>query len=184
MQPASIEDVLLRYQQYGHRMYGESVTELGHALQCATLAQQAGEREQLVAAALLHDFGHLCHDLGEDIAMAGCDAQHERLGVMQLAGLFDDAVLAPIRLHVAAKRFLCATAANYAATLSPASKLSLRLQGGPMLADECHAFAREPFATEALRLRRYDDAAKVASRKTANLEAFLPVLQRAQQPTI
>jgi phosphonate degradation associated HDIG domain protein len=147
---------------HGHSEYhGETVSQLEHALQTAHLAEQQGADDALVAAALLHDIGHLLHGLGEDVAQRGLDTRHEEAGRAWLARRFGPAVAEPVRLHVAAKRFLCATDPAYAAKLSPASQLSLKLQGGPFIPAEAAAFAANPYHRAAVRLRHWDDAAKV-----------------------
>jgi len=179
MPPLSLDDVIATYRTHGHRHYGEAVTELQHALQCATFAQEAGEPPIVVAAALLHDYGHLCHELGEDIADAGVDAKHEALGYDLLKGLFVDEVADAARLHVAAKRYLCLRDPGYEAGMSEASRTSLRLQGGPMTDDEARTFEREPHVALAIRVRRYDDMGKVVDMPTPDLDAFVPVLQTA-----
>jgi len=172
-----IDQVFARFSAHGHRSYGESVTELEHALQSATFAQRDGRPADMVAACLLHDYGHLCHDLGEDIASQGVDAGHEALGAVALAHIFPRSVVEPVRLHVAAKRYLCTTDAAYLAGLSQSSALSFQLQGGPMDASERRAFEAEPFFADAVTLRRYDDLAKVPGMETPGLEAFRGILQ-------
>lgn len=92
---------------------------------------------------------------------------------------FGPAVTEPLRLHVTAKRYLCAVDLAYLASLSPASIKSLALQGGPYDADEQAAFEREPFWREAVALRRYDDAGKVAGLETPPLEHYRPYLEAA-----
>jgi hypothetical protein len=177
MNPQSLDDVLASYREHGQRHYGEDVTELQHALQCATFAQQAGEPPVIVAAALLHDYGHLCHQLGEDIAEHGVDARHEHIGYNKLHGLFADEIIDAGRLHVAAKRYLCWKEPGYFADLSEASRKSLHLQGGPMSDDEARKFEREPHFDIAVRVRRYDDMGKVPDMVTPDLDAFVPLLQ-------
>lgn len=140
---------------------GEAVTQLDHALQAAALAERAGASDALVVAALLHDIGHLVVGGAEDIADHGIDTLHEDAGHQLLAPAFGPEVTEPIRLHVTAKRYLCAIEPGYAASLSPASRESLALQGGVMTAEEARAFARGPWTADAVRLRRWDDAAKV-----------------------
>lgn len=140
--------------------FGEPVTQEEHALQCAKLAEDAGAGDGLVIAALLHDIGHLLHHEGHDIADRGVDACHEDLGSQWLMRNFGPAVAEPARLHVAAKRYLCATNESYCKQLSPASQVSLQLQGGPMSASECESFRATPFHLEALRVRGWDDEAK------------------------
>ena len=176
MKPKTLEDVLKTYREHGHRAYGESVTELQHALQCATFAQQAGEPPVIIAGALLHDYGHLCHNLGEDIADHGVDARHEFLGAKLLKDLFVDEIVDAGRLHVAAKRYLCWKEPGYYDGLSEASQKSLRLQGGPMTDSEAMEFEREPHHAVAVRVRRYDDMGKVAEMSAPDMDSFRPLL--------
>ena len=157
--------------------FGEAITETEHALQCAHLAEQSGADDALIAAALLHDVGHLLHDLPEDIAGRGIDGRHEHGGADWLERHFGPAVVVPVRWHVAAKRYLCAVAPDYAAELSPASRLSLRLQGGPMTEEEVRAFEQEPWSLSAVAVRRWDDAAKVPGLAVPGLEYYREHLQ-------
>lgn len=176
--PSPIVDEVIRlFRERGDRSYGESVTEREHALQCATFAQERGEAPHLVAACLLHDYGHLVHDLGEDIADHGVDARHEAIGANRLEKWFVPEVVEPGRLHVAAKRYLCWKDAAYLAGLSDASRKSLELQGGPMSDDEGRAFEANPYYEDAVRLRRYDDMGKIPGMVTPEVEAFRPVLE-------
>jgi [1-hydroxy-2-(trimethylamino)ethyl]phosphonate dioxygenase len=179
--PTTVDQVLDRFREHGHRMYGEQVTELEHALQCATFAERAGEPPVVVAAALLHDFGHLCHGLGEEVASHGVDARHELLGHAQLQPLFIDEIAEAGRLHVAAKRYLCWKEPGYFDGLSDASRQSLALQGGVMTADEAHAFEEEPHHALAVQVRRYDDMGKVPGMHTPGLEHFAPLLEDVQR---
>lgn len=174
---AIITDVFRVFNDQGHKMYGEAVTELQHALQCATFAERAGESPQIIAACLLHDYGHLCHDLGEDIAGRGVDALHENLGADRLSQFFKPEVVEPVRLHVAAKRYLCWREPDYLTGLSDASRHSLELQGGPMTDIEAVEFERHPHHEAAIRCRRYDDLGKVTDMATPDLEHFRPHLE-------
>src|SRR5262249_53804763 len=130
-----------------------------------------------ITAALLHDIGHLLHDLPEDCARAGIDDTHEDRGARWLTAYFGPAVTEPIRLHVPAKRYLCATDASYFQHLSEASIRSLNLQGGPLTPDEVQQFRQQPFAEAAVALRRWDEAAKVTGLTTPGLEHFRPHLE-------
>jgi phosphonate degradation associated HDIG domain protein len=177
MPPITLDDLLRTYREHGHRHYGEQVTELQHALQCAVFAEQAGEPPAVIAAALVHDYGHLCHPLGEDIADHGVDARHEHLGYQLLKRLFTDDIADACRLHVAAKRYLCWKEAGYCSGLSDASRKSLHLQGGPMDDAEAREFESEPHFELAVRVRRYDDMGKVPGMDTPALDAFVPLLQ-------
>jgi phosphonate degradation associated HDIG domain protein len=156
----------------GDGYFGERVTQAEHALQSAALAEAEGADPALIVAALLHDVGHLIHTGGEDIADRGIDARHEAIGATYLAKLFGPAVVEPVRLHVPAKRYLCAIDNGYWQDLSPASKQSLELQGGVFNPDEAEAFAKLPQAQDAVRLRRWDDLAKVVGLETKPVEAY------------
>lgn len=176
-QTSIIDQLFATYHARGHRSYGEAVTEMEHMLQSATFAEQQGCKPSLIAAALLHDYGHLLHDLGEDVADKGIDAAHEQLGADYLQQYFIPAVTEPGRLHVAAKRYLCAVDPAYFATLSPVSVQSLALQGGPMSAAEVREFEASPFFEDAVQLRRFDDLGKIPGMATPDLEHFRPYLE-------
>ncbi len=156
------------------RRYGLSeINQLQHALQSAALAEADDAPPATVLASLLHDVGHMVHDLGEDPASRGVDDRHEALGAAWLAERFGPEVSEPVRLHVAAKRFLCATEPDYFGRLSPDSVRSLALQGGPMSAEEVAAFRAGSLCAEAVRLRRYDEAAKDPYARTPDFDYFL-----------
>ena len=174
------EEILALYAARGAGAYfGERVSMTEHALQSAYCAQQAGASESLVLAALLHDVGHLLAQVPDDLADWTADAHHEASGARWLAQRFPPAISEPVRLHVAAKRYLCATDAQYFAKLSSASVHTLKLQGGPMSAHEVAQFEAERYFTEAVRVRRWDDAGKVAGLKTPQLAEYLTVIAGA-----
>jgi len=156
----------------GTAYFGEPVTVLEHSLQAANIIRESGGEDTLVAAALLHDLGHLLHTAGEDAAGRGLDTRHEELGVTALAGHLPAAVLDPIAMHVAAKRYLCFAEPDYGAGLSPSSVESLALQGGPMSQEEAAVWLSAPHAGEAVRLRRADDAAKLEGLTVPPLDSF------------
>jgi phosphonate degradation associated HDIG domain protein len=162
----------------GCQYTGEPVTQLEHALQTAQLAEQARADAALITASLLHDLGHMSNDMGETPTLRGIDDKHQYHGAAALKGLFPEAVLNPIRLHVDAKRYLCAVDSKYWADLSEDSQRSLELQGGIFSAAEAAHFIAQPFAGDAVRLRRWDDFAKVAGRPTPDLEHFLEIVAR------
>jgi phosphonate degradation associated HDIG domain protein len=164
----------------GRHRYGlTSINQIQHALQAALQAERNGDPDALVTVALLHDIGHMVHDLGENPAAEGVDDKHEEVGHAYLCDLFGPAVSEPVRLHVAAKRYLCGKEADYFARLSEDSVLSLSLQDGPMSADEIAAFETLPYWREAVKLRRYDDGAKVQGLETPDVWHFLPVVERS-----
>ena len=168
------DEVIRLFDRRGDSEYGgEDVTQLEHALQAAWLAEREGASPALIAAALLHDVGHLLHDLPDDAPDAGIDDHHENSAANFLGHSFPPSVTEPVRLHVDAKRYLCAVDATYRARLSEPSLVSLRLQGGVMTPDEVAAFETNPFAEDAVRLRKWDDAAKVRELATPPLSHFL-----------
>ncbi len=134
--------------------------------------------DALVVAALLHDIGHLLHDLPEDAPDAGIDDRHETSGHHYLKEHFGPEVTEPVRLHVAAKRYLCAVDPSYQGQLSEPSLVSLRLQGGHMSEEELNAFRASPFWQDAVQLRHWDDEAKVVDLETPSLSHFLPRIER------
>jgi phosphonate degradation associated HDIG domain protein len=157
---------------------GEAVSVAGHMLQCAALARVDGAPDALVAAALLHDIGHL---VDPDVAETDADTQdrrHEEIAAATLAAHFPPEVVEAVRLHVAAKRYLCGVKPDYHDALSPASRHTLVLQGGPMCADEVAAFRETPFHQGAVRVRLWDDAGKVADAPIPTFSGFRPVLER------
>lgn len=176
-QETVVSTVVELFATRGHDAYfGERVTQLAHALQCAYLAVRADAPDSLVAAALLHDFGHLLPGSDESLAERGIDACHEELGARWLEKYFSLAVTEPIRLHVPAKRYLCATDQGYLRGLSEASRVSLLLQGGPFSRPELKQFETNPYFEDALRLRRWDDEAKHVGLGVPPLSAYLPLL--------
>jgi predicted HD phosphohydrolase len=167
--------------QYG----GEPVSELAHSLQCADLAEVAGADDELVLASLLHDVGRFAVDPGliddatESPVPAGrCGRGHHDLGAALIAPHVSVRVAWLVRMHVPAKRYLCATEPDYLARLTPVSRHTLGLQGGVMTAQEVAALAAHPWLSAALSLRRWDDEAKVARKATRPLEAWAPLLRR------
>lgn len=171
----AIQTVLDTFKNLGNEKYGrENVTQLEHALQSATLAQEEEAETSLVAAALLHDIGHLldANVLPNDDEQ-NLDDAHEHRGHAWVLEHFGLAVADPVRLHVLAKRYLCSTDVAYEQVLSPTSHKSYLDQGGPMNAEEISAFEAEPYYRQALRLRRWDDQAKDPSKVTPTIEDFV-----------
>ena len=170
----TLDDITELFARRGGEQYaGEPVTQLEHALQSAALAEAEGADDELVTAALLHDLGHLLHDLGETPTLRGMDDVHQYRALPFLRGLFGENVLGAIAGHVDAKRYLCATRAGYEAALSEDSKRSLALQGGVFVPAAAGAFLARPGAERAVRLRIWDDLAKVPEQTTPPLAHFL-----------
>jgi len=175
-----VESIDRVFKQRGDEIYaGEDVSQLQHATQCAKLAKQNNAPDYLVVAALLHDVGHIAghHGLPQEID-ENLDDAHEDAGFEFLKDAFSERILAPIRLHVAAKRYLCATRPEYLEALSPVSRKSLADQGGPMSEQECEAFRANPHFEDAVRLRQWDDQAKDPNEPQESIEDYLPLIKQ------
>jgi len=178
-----VDEVLLIYAGRGDDAYlGEPLSVSEHAAQTAYFARRDDAPAALLVAALLHDIGHLLADVPEDLAEWHTDARHEELGGRWIAARFGAAVADPVRLHVAAKRYLCATEAAYAGQLSAASVHTLALQGGPMSAGEIEAFEQERFHADAVRLRRWDDVAKIAGFDAPGIASYRTEIEAVGDP--
>jgi gamma-butyrobetaine dioxygenase len=173
-QAADVDEVLALYAKWGTDRYDEELDQLAHGLQTAALAEAAGARPALVAAALLHDVGHL-------LALArgarpGGDDRHAAAGARYLAAVFPPAITAPIALHVDAKRYRCTVDPTYHDVLSAASVRSLAAQGGPLTPAEAAAFGCRNGADEAVLLRGWDDAGKVVGLDVPALDQYRSLL--------
>jgi phosphonate degradation associated HDIG domain protein len=173
-----LEQIRALYKDKGGREYeGEGVTQLEHALQSAHFAEREGAPAELVCAALLHDIGHMLNDRGDTPTLRGIDDQHQLVALPFLRKHFPEPVLGPIRLHVDAKRYLCATRPEYYDGLSEDSKRSLKLQGGVFSAQDAARFIGLSHAPEAVRVRLWDDAAKLAGAATPDFAHYEPLLR-------
>ena len=181
----NVDEIVALLEARGSRMYGaEDVSQIGHALQCAALAEAAGASPALITASLLHDLGHLVHELGDDPAARGTDDVHQYQALPFLRATFPEAVLAPIRLHVDAKRYLCAAEPGYWDLLSFASRRSLEMQGGIYTLEQTEAFIAQPGAHDAVSLRRWDDKAKVRGLATPGLDHYAEIMRSCQSPRV
>jgi gamma-butyrobetaine dioxygenase len=171
--PDPLAPIFDPFDAHGAEAYGEDVSQIDHALQCAALAGAESAPPPLIAAALLHDVGHLFEDRGHAAAR---DARHEIHGARMLRRWFGPEVIGPIALHVLAKRYLCATDPAYQAALTSASQASLALQGGAFTPAQCARFARTRFAEDAVRLRRWDDTGKTPGLAVPPLDHYRPLL--------
>ena len=175
----SLGDIETLFRDHGHIEYsGENVTQLEHALQAAKLAECENAADTLVTAALLHDLGHMLNPQGETPTARGIDDQHQYYAIPFLRPLFPPAVIEAIRLHVDAKRALCALDPGYYAALSEDSKRSLALQGGIFSRAQVEAFMAKPYAEDAMRVRRWDDRAKTPGESTPPLAHYLSIAKR------
>lgn len=182
MTAESIDEVLDLLQRHGAERYDEEIFQLAHAEQTAALARAADAPDTLVAAALLHDVGHLL-ELAERQGARdrSTDQRHEARGSAWLAGLFPPEVTAPVALHVRAKRYLCAVEPAYLEVLSPGSVASLERQGGPMEHAEVAAFEANSGWEDAVALRRWDDQAKVPDLEVTPTAAYRTLLESVRQ---
>ena len=177
------EEVLAIFERRGSVTYfGERVSMTEHALQAAWFAREERAPPALVLAALLHDIGHLVHDVPDDITDWTRDDRHEETGAHWIAQRFPLEISEPVRLHVPAKRYLCATDSKYVAMLSQASVVTLKLQGGPMGYEELLQFETQSFGQEAVRVRRWDDQGKVAGLKTPRLAEYRGLIEEFGLP--
>ena len=162
----------------GEEYLGEPVTMAEHMLQAATLAEENGQDEAIIVAALLHDIGHFTSEFGTFSMDDTEDRFHEAAGATVLERFFPSVVTDCVRHHVAAKRYLCATRPEYLKRLSEASVHSLKLQGGPMSAEEVAAFEANPNLGSIVQVRYLDDAGKRADMPTPSFSHFAPMVQR------
>ena len=143
---------------------GEPLSMAQHMEQTAACAVAGNASNELIVAALLHDIGHFVGDFPIDALENGIDNDHENVAAEFLAPYFPESVTEPIRLHVPAKKYLCATDKNYFDQLSDASKQTLVVQGGIMNSEEVKQFETNRYYREAVQLRKYDDNGKVANK--------------------
>lgn len=173
-----VDEITRIFARRGSEAYfGEDVSMTEHALQAAHAARLEGAPTALVVAALLHDIGHLVVDVPDDLADWTVDARHEEVGSRWLATRFGPEIHEPVRLHVPAKRYLCAVDPGYFARLSPASVRTLQLQGGPMSVGEVAAFEKERCFADAVRVRRWDDHGKTDGLVTPPLADYRDLIE-------
>jgi phosphonate degradation associated HDIG domain protein len=177
--PTSVDELFDLYESVGLQSYGESITQIDHALQCAALARDAGASDALIVAALFHDVGHLALDVQSEpgFDLASIDDDHEALGARILAPLFGPPVAQPVALHVTAKRWRCTREPDYHDQLSPASQATLIAQGGLLSEEECQRFERNPGFDDALTLRTWDDTGKVVGLHVGALRDWEPLVR-------
>jgi predicted HD phosphohydrolase len=178
--PTTVEELFELYEARGHQHYGEFITQIEHALQCAALARSAGAGDELVIATLFHDVGHLVADVqgSERFKLDEDDDDHEALGARILSPLLGIAVAQPVALHVTAKRWRCTRDSLYHEILSPASQATLKAQGGLLNEDECVRFESHPGFLDALALRTWDDSGKTPGLDVGNLRDYEELVTR------
>jgi predicted HD phosphohydrolase len=176
--PASTSDLFDLYESKGHEPYGESITQIEHALQCAALARDERASDAMIVAALFHDVGHLVVGIqnGPDFAIDEVDDDHEAVGARVLSPLFGPGVSQPVSLHVTAKRWRCTRDPAYYDRLSEASKLSLKVQGGLLSDEDCLRFEEHPGFPDALALRTWDDEGKIVGLDVGTLDDYVGIV--------
>ena len=174
-----IDQLIALFEAYGVEKYDENISQTEHAVQCALLAQRNHASDELIAAALLHDVGHLLQlQSNNGNADFSQDDLHENLGAKFLSSTFGPQVTQPVVLHVQAKRYLCSAIPSYQTELSEGSKRSLELQGGPMSAAESARFLQNEYSQDAVNIRTWDDLAKVENVISGQFADFVPLLKR------
>ena len=180
-----VEFLLELFERRGPESYlGENVSMADHMEQSAACAVEAGAPDSLVVAALLHDVGHFVSDFPLDALEKGTDNLHEDAGAKLLQNFFPPSVSEPVRLHVAAKRYLCAVEPRYYDRLSDASINSLNLQGGAMSLDEVAAFEKNAFKDDAVKLRYFDDDGKVVNISIKPITEYKAMLESLLLDTV
>ena len=173
----NLHDLISLYTAWGEHQYDENITQMSHGLQSAHHAQANSASPALTIAALLHDIGHLMElDRKSGDVNVELNDKHDETGAEVLSHIFGPEVAEPVRLHVQAKRYLCATDDNYYSLLSPASMRSLEFQGGLMTQNEVQHFGTLPYFSDAVALRRWDEAAKESDVLTPNFESYIPTM--------
>ena len=166
-----VDEIINKYQNNNSLYIGEKVTMTEHMIQTAMLAEENQSQESLICACLLHDYGHLIIENPDQLVSKLVDGKHEDIGFNFLKNYFKPEVVEPIKLHVQAKRYLCREK-SYWNTLSEASKVSLKLQGGIMNDSEAKKFTSFKFYDNAILLRKYDDEGKIPNAKMKKIEEY------------
>jgi predicted HD phosphohydrolase len=175
--PTSLDQLFELYEKYGHRKYGEDVTGLEHALQCASLAFDDGATRDLIAAALFHDVGWFLVDDSSSDDVVPVTGDHAALGARILSPILGPDVALPVALHVTAKRWRCTIDPDYFDELSEASKVTFVAQGGSLGTDERARFEAHPGFVTAMALRSWDDRAKIAGLDVPDLAHYRPMAE-------
>ncbi|PLK43877.1 MULTISPECIES: phosphonate degradation HD-domain oxygenase [Emticicia] len=157
--------------------YGEAISQYEHAAQAAILAQVSGFDDEVQIAAFLHDIGHLLPAASEEELMAVYGRKdHEGVAADWLRERgFSEKIAVLVENHVNAKRYLCYANPAYYSNLSEASRQTLEFQGGRMEKEEAGAFEKNPYFDVIIRMRRWDEAAKVENLPLPDLEHFLAI---------
>lgn len=166
--------------QGNNEYYGEKISQFEHAAQAALLAQKQGFDYEVQIAAFLHDIGHLFPTSSEEELMELYGRKdHESVAADWLrARGFSEKIGVLIENHVNAKRYLCFVNETYFENLSEASLKTLEFQGGRMSADEAKVFEQNPYFETIIKMRRWDEAAKIEAMKLPDLDYFMNICQQ------
>jgi phosphonate degradation associated HDIG domain protein len=169
---STVDEIFNLYQQYGNADYiGEPVSQLEHMCQAAQMAASEGADDEMVLAAFFHDIGHLCEFIMPLEKMDGIGiVDHESIGENYLLTHgFSARIGRLVQGHVPAKRYLTFKYPEYYQRLSQASKETLTIQGGVMQADEAAAFEADPLFDNYIKMREWDDRAKLVNTPVPDL---------------
>ena len=170
-----VEKIIYNFVNNKSLYIGEKVTMTEHMIQSAMLAEKNKSSSSLICASLLHDYGHFILDNPDKLVNQKEDGKHEDVAYRYLKKYFKKNVVEPIKIHVKAKRYL-ARNQKYYRILSQASKVSLHLQGGVMNEEESEKFEKEKFFDDAIKLRKFDEAAKKIGIKMKNINNYKSLL--------
>ncbi|HEV3414334.1 MAG TPA: HD domain-containing protein [Puia sp.] len=176
------DEIMSLYEEHGGAEYaGEKVSQLEHMAQAAQLAEAQGYDEEVVLAAFLHDIGHISAAARGDGAMSASRGEMDGFGIMDHEELgaeflrekgFSKKVTRLVESHVEAKRYLTYKDPAYYSNLSAASKRTLEYQGGPMTAEEATAFEQYPLFGLIIRMRNWDEQAKIEHQPLPDLQHY------------
>lgn len=177
-----VEEIFGMYERYGGEEYaGEKVTQLEHMAQAAELAEEQGYDEEVILAAFLHDIGHITESATSEEGRMGRFGikDHEAIGAEYLLEKgFSKKICRLVASHVEAKRYLTVRDPSYYARLSDASKRTLEYQGGPMTEEEATAFEQYPLFELIIKMRTWDEEAKIEHKPLPNLEHYRQMMLR------
>ena len=154
---------------------GEKVTISEHMIQTAMIAEKAKSSNNLICSCLLHDYGHFILEDPDKLVRKKIDGKHEDIGYEYLKKFFKKDVVEPIKYHVLAKRYL-AKEKKYFNSLSEASKISLKLQGGVLNKKESKEFEKKDFFKQTIKLRKFDEVAKRTDMKMKSIIEYKNLL--------
>ena len=171
-----IEKIISNFKNNKSLYIGENVTISEHMIQSAMMAEKSKSKDYLVCSCLLHDYGHFILDDPDELVTKKQDGKHEDIGYEYLKKFFKREIVEPIKHHVVAKRYL-ARNKKYYNKLSNASVVSLELQGGLLSRKEAESFEKEEFFKEAIKLRKFDEAAKKVGVKIKDIIQYKDLLK-------